>query len=235
MQINEIHKDWQWGSVEKLLNRRDDYKFPLVNFPLKCCNIPTARVYEIYILSVDTVPYSKACGSYPDFLAKGLMLTRKLLKWLSWSHYFERFMLAIMTWLNIRAYLYQLLNIRAYLYQLLNIRAYLYQLLNIRAYLYQLLQRISCLFRSLISVLIFCLREITGFITRIIRRKPLVEEEGHTRQEHQSPPVVSMVCVAQYFGLCVFLSFCFWSLYYLSVELRLLISPFFISTLVAAI
>ena len=205
MQINEIHKDWQWGSVEKLLNRRDDYKFPLVNFPLKCCNIPTARVYEIYILSVDTVPYSKACGSYPDFLAKGLMLTRKLLKWLSWSHYFERFMLAIMTWLNIRAYLYQLL------------------------------QRISCLFRSLISVLIFCLREITGFITRIIRRKPLVEEEGHTRQEHQSPPVVSMVCVAQYFGLCVFLSFCFWSLYYLSVELRLLISPFFISTLVAAI
>jgi hypothetical protein len=215
MQINEIHKDWQWGSVEKLLNRRDDYKFPLVNFPLKCCNIPTARVYEIYILSVDTVPYSKACGSYPDFLAKGLMLTRKLLKWLSWSHYFERFMLAIMTWLNIRAYLYQLLNIRAYLYQLL--------------------QRISCLFRSLISVLIFCLREITGFITRIIRRKPLVEEEGHTRQEHQSPPVVSMVCVAQYFGLCVFLSFCFWSLYYLSVELRLLISPFFISTLVAAI
>jgi hypothetical protein len=225
MQINEIHKDWQWGSVEKLLNRRDDYKFPLVNFPLKCCNIPTARVYEIYILSVDTVPYSKACGSYPDFLAKGLMLTRKLLKWLSWSHYFERFMLAIMTWLNIRAYLYQLLNIRAYLYQLL----------NIRAYLYQLLQRISCLFRSLISVLIFCLREITGFITRIIRRKPLVEEEGHTRQEHQSLPVVSMVCVAQYFGLCVFLSFCFWSLYYLSVELRLLISPFFISTLVAAI
>jgi hypothetical protein len=215
MQINEIHKDWQWGSVEKLLNRRDDYKFPLVNFPLKCCNIPTARVYEIYILSVDTVPYSKACGSYPDFLAKGLMLTRNLLKWLSWSHYFERFMLAIMTWLNIRAYLYQLLNIRAYLYQLL--------------------QRISCLFRSLISVLIFCLREITGFITRIIRRKPLVEEEGHTRQEHQSPPVVSMVCVARYFGLCVFLSFCFWSLYYLSVELRLLISPFFISTLVAAI
>ena len=215
MQINEIHKDWQWGSVEKLFNRRDDYKFPLVNFPLKCCNIPTARVYEIYILSVDTVPYSKACGSYPDFLAKGLMLTRKLLKWLSWSHYFERFMLAIMTWLNIRAYLYQLLNIRAYLYQLL--------------------QRISCLFRSLISVLIFCLREITGFITRIIRRKPLVEEEGHTRQEHQSLPVVSMVCVAQYFGLCVFLSFCFWSLYYLSVELRLLISPFFISTLVAAI
>ena len=215
MQINEIHKDWQWGSVEKLLNRRDDYKFPLVNFPLKCCNIPTARVYEIYILSVDTVPYSKACGSYPDFHAKGLMLTRKLLKWLSWSHYFERFMLAIMTWLNIRAYLYQLLNIRAYLYQLL--------------------QRISCLFRSLISVLIFCLREITGFITRIIRRKPLVEEEGHTRQEHQSLPVVSMVCVAQYFGLCVFLSFCFWSLYYLSVELRLLISPFFISTLVAAI
>jgi hypothetical protein len=215
MQINEIHKDWQWGSFEKLLNRRDDYKFPFVNFPLKCCNIPTARVYEIYILSVDTVPYSKACGSYPDFLAKGLMLTRKLLKWLSWSHYFERFMLAIMTWLNIRAYLYQLLNIRAYLYQLL--------------------QRISCLFRSLISVLIFCLREITGFITRIIRRKPLVEEEGHTRQEHQSLPVVSMVCVAQYFGLCVFLSFCFWSLYYLSVELRLLISPFFISTLVAAI
>ena len=77
----------------------------------------------------------------------------------------------------------------------------------------------------------FFLREITGFITRIIRRKPLVEEEGHTRQEHQSPPVVSMVCVAQYFGLCVFLSFCFWSLYYLSVELRLLISPFFISAL----
>jgi hypothetical protein len=33
----------------KLYDRRDDFNFPIVNFPFTCSNIPVAPVYGIYI------------------------------------------------------------------------------------------------------------------------------------------------------------------------------------------
>ena len=44
---------------------------------MKCSNIPAAPVYGVYISQL--IRYSRACGSYQDFLDKGLLLTRKLL------------------------------------------------------------------------------------------------------------------------------------------------------------
>ena len=48
-----------------------------MNFPFICNNIPAAPAYGIYISQI--ILYSIACGSYQDFLDRGLLLTRKLL------------------------------------------------------------------------------------------------------------------------------------------------------------
>jgi hypothetical protein len=42
-----------------------------------CSNIPAAPAYGSIYLSFDR--YSRACGSYQDFLVRGLLLTKKLL------------------------------------------------------------------------------------------------------------------------------------------------------------
>ena len=60
-----------------LYDKRDYFNFPIGNFPFICNNIPTAPAYEVYISQL--MRYSRACGSYQDFLDRGLLLTRKLL------------------------------------------------------------------------------------------------------------------------------------------------------------
>jgi len=61
----------------KLYDKRDDFNFPTVNFPFICSNIPAAPAYGVYLSQM--IRYSRACGSYQDFLDSGLLLTRKLL------------------------------------------------------------------------------------------------------------------------------------------------------------
>ena len=56
---------------------RDDFNFPILNFPFICSNIPTALTHGIYISQL--IRYSKACCSYQDIPDIGLLLTRKLL------------------------------------------------------------------------------------------------------------------------------------------------------------
>ena len=51
-------------------DKRDAFDFPII-----CGNIPSA--YGLYIFQL--IRYSRACGSYNDFLDRGLLLTRKLL------------------------------------------------------------------------------------------------------------------------------------------------------------
>ena len=62
----------------KLYDKRDDFNLPIVNFPFIFSNIPAASAYGVYISQL--IRYSRACGSYKDFLDRGLPLTRKLLK-----------------------------------------------------------------------------------------------------------------------------------------------------------
>ena len=61
----------------KLYDKRDDFNFPIVNFPFICSNIPAAPAYGVYISQL--IRYSRACISYQDFRDRGLLLTRKLL------------------------------------------------------------------------------------------------------------------------------------------------------------
>jgi hypothetical protein len=48
-----------------------------VNFPFICSNILAEPAYGVYISQM--IRYTRACGSYQDFLDRGLLLTRKLL------------------------------------------------------------------------------------------------------------------------------------------------------------
>ena len=61
----------------KFYDKRDDFNFLIVNFPFICSNIPAAPAYGVYISQL--IRYSRVCGSYQDFLDRGLLLTRKLL------------------------------------------------------------------------------------------------------------------------------------------------------------
>jgi hypothetical protein len=61
----------------KLYDKRDYFNFPIVNFPFICSNIPAVFSYGVYLSQM--IRYSRACGSYQDFLDRGLLLTRKLL------------------------------------------------------------------------------------------------------------------------------------------------------------
>ena len=62
----------------KLYDKRDDFNFPIVNFPFICSKITAvALAYGVYISQL--IRYSRTCGSYHDFLDRGLLLTRKLL------------------------------------------------------------------------------------------------------------------------------------------------------------
>jgi hypothetical protein len=61
----------------KPYDKREYFNFPMVNFPFICINIPAAPACGVYISQL--IRYSIACGSYQDFLDRGLLLTRKLL------------------------------------------------------------------------------------------------------------------------------------------------------------
>ena len=66
-----------YGLLFKIFDKRDDFNFPIVNFPLICSNIPAAPAYGVYISQL--IRYSRACGTYQDFLDRGFVLTKKLL------------------------------------------------------------------------------------------------------------------------------------------------------------
>ena len=59
-------------------DKRDDFNISIVNFPFICSNIPAEPAYGVYISHL--IRYSRACGSCHDFLGRGLLPTRKLLK-----------------------------------------------------------------------------------------------------------------------------------------------------------
>ena len=61
----------------KLYDKRDDFNFPIVNFPFLSSNIPASPAYGVYISQL--IRYSRACDSYNDFLERGVLLSRKLL------------------------------------------------------------------------------------------------------------------------------------------------------------
>jgi hypothetical protein len=90
---------------EGRLRRKLYDNFPVMNFPFICSNIPAAPAYGVYISQL--IRYFRACGSYQDFLDRGLLLTRKLLNqgFLLVKLKSSNFTVATMTWLTVMEYL----------------------------------------------------------------------------------------------------------------------------------
>ena len=61
----------------RLYDKRDDFNFPIVNFPFLSSFIPSAPVYGVYVSQL--IRYARACSNYQDFMERGIVLTTKLL------------------------------------------------------------------------------------------------------------------------------------------------------------
>ena len=64
----------------KLYDKRDDFTFPIVNFPFTSSNIPASQANVVYISQFQLIRYSRACDKYSDFQDRAQLLTQKLLK-----------------------------------------------------------------------------------------------------------------------------------------------------------
>ena len=62
----------------RLYDKRDDFDFPIVNFPFLDSNIPSSPAYGVYISQL--IRYSRACSNYHDFLKRTITLTDRLLR-----------------------------------------------------------------------------------------------------------------------------------------------------------
>ena len=61
----------------RLYDKRDDFNFPIVNFPFLSSNISSAPTYGVYVSQL--FRYARACSNYQDFMEHGKVLTTKLL------------------------------------------------------------------------------------------------------------------------------------------------------------
>ena len=61
----------------RLYDKRDDFNFPIVNFPFLSSNIPSAPAYGVYVSQL--IRYARACSNDQDFMERGKVLTTKLL------------------------------------------------------------------------------------------------------------------------------------------------------------
>ena len=62
----------------QLYDKRDDFTFPIVNFPFLCSNIPGSPAYGVYISQL--IRYARSCSKYEHFNARSNLLTLRLLK-----------------------------------------------------------------------------------------------------------------------------------------------------------
>ena len=53
----------------RLYDKRDDFNFPIVNFPFLSSNIPSGPAYGVYVSQL--IPYARACSKYQDFIDRG--------------------------------------------------------------------------------------------------------------------------------------------------------------------
>ena len=132
--------------------------FPIVSFPFICSNIPAAPAYGVYISQM--IRYSRACGSYQDFIDRGLLLTRKLLN--------QGFLLV-----KVKSSLRKFYDrhhdlVDRYGISVTNDHGYVPLVKTSRSFPHS--------------------RLITGFVTRLTRWVSLVEQELPTLPEHLSSP-----------------------------------------------
>ena len=60
----------------QLFDKRDDFNFPIVNFPFMSSNIPASPAYGVFVSQL--IRYARANSNYQDFLHRGSQLASKL-------------------------------------------------------------------------------------------------------------------------------------------------------------
>ena len=73
----QLEYDIQGKLNLKLYDKRDDFNFPIVNFPFLSSNIPASPAYGVYVSQL--IRYARASSEYRSFLHRGKLLTNKLL------------------------------------------------------------------------------------------------------------------------------------------------------------
>ena len=58
----------------RLYGKRDDFNFPIVNFPFLSSNIPSAPAYGVHVLQL--IRYARACSNNQDFMSQGYQKTK---------------------------------------------------------------------------------------------------------------------------------------------------------------
>jgi len=61
--------DSEWRLRTKLYDKGDHFNFFIVNFPIYVATFQTESAYRVYISKL--IRYSRACGSYQDYLDRG--------------------------------------------------------------------------------------------------------------------------------------------------------------------
>ena len=56
----------------KLYDKRNDFNFPIVNFPFLCGNIPASPAYGVSVSQL--IRYTRACSLYHDFILRAKQL-----------------------------------------------------------------------------------------------------------------------------------------------------------------
>ena len=59
-------------------DKRDDFYYPIVNFPYLSSNIPDSSAYGVFASQL--IRYARACSKYDDFLFRRSIQVSKLLK-----------------------------------------------------------------------------------------------------------------------------------------------------------
>ena len=57
----------------RLYDKRDDFNFPIVNFPFLSSNIPSALAYGAYVSQL--ILYARPCSKFQDCIERGKVLT----------------------------------------------------------------------------------------------------------------------------------------------------------------
>ena len=57
----------------RLYDKRDDFNFPIVNFPFLSSNVPSAPAHGVFVSQL--IFYARACTKYQDFVERGILLT----------------------------------------------------------------------------------------------------------------------------------------------------------------
>ena len=159
-----------------LYHKRNDMHFPIVDFPFICSNLPAALAYGVYFSEL--IRHFRACGSYHDFLDKGL--TRKLLN--------QRFLV-----LKLKSSLRKCYGCPQ---ALVTIADYLCQ--NDHGYVPFVVILIQSLPYSWL---------ITGFVTRLKLLVPYMEQELPTLLEHPRF-LVAFMLLDVYFSVYCFVDHC---------------------------